>query len=170
MRILPSWSTVINEKVGSMDRIDDGDIQSVSRVDRLPIRQRSASQRINAQLQAGAANGVHVDDILQIANVGQDKIFLVRGRGLDGFFERHALHPYISRAQQFVGAILNPARHVGIGRAAVGRVVLEASVLRRIVRGRNDDAVGEVILAAAVVNQNGSRDDRRRSYTVILAE
>ncbi len=35
-------------------------------------------------------------------------------------------------------------------------------------RWSDHDAVSEVLLAAAVVNENGSRDDRGRSYTVAL--
>ena len=61
-------------------------------------------------------------------------------------------------------------RHVGIGGAAVGRVVLEAAVLGRIVRRRDDDAVGEVLLAAAVVDEDGSRDDRRRRDAVVALD
>ena len=51
----------MNEKVGSIVRIDDRDVQFVFRVDRLPVRHGSAAQRIDAQLEAGAANRVHVD-------------------------------------------------------------------------------------------------------------
>ena len=39
------------------------------------------------------------------------------------------LHARVAAAQQLVGPVLDPARHVGVGGAAVGRVVLEAAVL-----------------------------------------
>ena len=90
----------------------------------------------------GAANRIHVNDIFEITNIRQDEIFLMSCFGLDSFGKWNPLHTDIPRAQQFVRAILYPAGHVGIGRAAVGRVVLEASILRRIVRWRNHDAVG----------------------------
>jgi len=48
---------------------------------------------------------------------------------------------------------LHPPCHVGVGRAAWRRVVLEAAVLRRCAR-RDDDAVGEVLLVGAVVNED----------------
>ena len=80
----------------------------------------------------------------------------------------HALHAGIAASEQLVRAVLDPVRHVGIGRTAVRGVVLEAAILRRIVRRRDHDAVGEVILAAAIVNQNRPRDDRRRSHAVVL--
>ena len=84
--------------------------------------------------------------------------------------ERHALHSSIVSAQQFVGAILHPARHVGIGRAAVGRIVFEAAVLRRIVRRRDDDAIGETGFASAIVNEDGTRDDRRRRHAIVALD
>ena len=59
------------------------------------------------------------------------------------------------------------SRNVGIGRAAVGWVVFEAAIFGRIMRRRYDDAIGQVVSAAAVVNQNGVRDDRRRSDPVV---
>ena len=57
-----------------------------------------------------------------------------------------------------VGAVLNPLGGGGVGRATVGWVVLEAAVLGWVVRGGDDDAVGEVDLAAAVVGEDGVRE------------
>ena len=51
MRIFPSWSTVMNEKVGSIVRIDDLNVQSMNRVNRIPVRKRCPTQRVHAQLQ-----------------------------------------------------------------------------------------------------------------------
>jgi hypothetical protein len=64
--------------------------------------------------------------------------------------------------QQLVGLPLDPAGDLVIGRTAVGRIVLEAAVLRRIMRGRDYDAVGQPALASAIVGQDRMRDDRRR--------
>ena len=168
MRIFPSWSTVMNEKVGSMVRLTTSNVQSMNRVDRVPVRKRCPTQRVYAQFEMGAANGVDVDDVAEIANIGENKIFLMRGRGSNRFFEWNAFDSGISRAQQFVRTILHPARDFGIGWTTVGRVVLETSVLGRVVRWRDDDAVGEVILATTVVHEDGARDDRSRRYTVVF--
>ena len=113
-----------------------------------------AAERVHAQLEASGADGIHVDDVTQVVDVGQTKVFLVRGPCLEGRGERHALRTAISAAQQFVGPVLDPVRHVGVGGATVGRIVLEAAVLGRIVRRRDDDAVGEMLLAAAVVDED----------------
>ena len=61
-------------------------------VDRLPVRFGSASKRVYGQLEAGGANGVHVDDVPQVADVRDDEVFLVGAPCLDGRRERHALH------------------------------------------------------------------------------
>ena len=87
-----------------------------------------------------------------------DEVLGARRRGRERRCVRDALHAGVAGAQQLVGAILDPPRDVGVGRAAVGRVVLEAAVLRRIVRRRDDDAVGEVPAAAAVVDEDRARD------------
>ena len=74
--------------------------QSINRIDRLPVWPRGSAQRVHAEFEVGAANGVDVHDILEIANVGQDEIFLVgASRGADGFLERNALYIFVSRPQ-----------------------------------------------------------------------
>ena len=104
-------------------------------------------------------------------DVGQDEVVLVRRRGLAApLATARVARRALPVAQQLVGAVLDPARHVGVGRAAVGRVVLEAAILRRIVRRRDDDAVGEVVRAAAVVDEDGARDDRRRRHAVVALD
>ena len=57
---------------------------------------------------------------------------------------RTPLDVAVLRREQLVRALLNPARDVGVGGTAVRRVVLEPAVLGRVVRGRDDDPVGEV--------------------------
>jgi hypothetical protein len=47
------------------------------------------------------------------------------------------------------------------------RVVFEAAIFRRIMRGCDDDAVG-LVSACPVVYENGSRDSRCRSEAVGL--
>src|SRR5208283_627755 len=91
-------------------------------------------------------------------------------RRVDSLGERNSLDPRIPSSQQFVRPVFNPTSHIRIGRATVGWVVLEAAILWWIVRWRDHDAVGEVLGAAPVVNQNGSGDNRRRSYPVVLLD
>src|SRR5579884_2274903 len=86
----------------------------------------------------------------------------------DGFLVRNAFYVFVTRPQQIVCAILYPAGDIGVRRAAIGRVVLETSVLGRIMRWRDHDPVGEVFLPAKVVDENGMRDHGRRRYTAIF--
>src|SRR5215472_8484660 len=90
--------------------------------------------------------------------------------GLDGCRERHTFYASITFSQQLVGALFDPLRYVSVGRATVGRIVLEAAVLRRVMRGRNNDAVGKVILAITVVREDRSRDDGRRRDAVVALD
>ena len=90
--------------------------------------------------------------------------------GPDRLGERHALDLGIAGSEQGVGAVLDPRRDVGVGRAAVGRVVLEAAVGGRIVRRRDHDAVARVLGAAAVVDEDRVRDDRRRRHAVVALD
>ena len=151
--------------------VDHGDVQLVDRVDRLPVLPGGAAERIHAELQAGAPDGVHVDDVFQVVDIGQDEVFLVGARRLDGRCEDGTrVTPALPPVQQLVGPILDPSRHVGVGRAPVGRVVLEAAVLRRVVRGRDNDTVGEVVPAAAVVDEDGPRDDGRWRDAIVALD
>jgi hypothetical protein len=72
-----------------------------------------------------------------------EKIVLVRRRGAAGARERRAPHVLDAAFEQEVGARLDPSGDLRIGRPAVRRVVLEAAALGRIVRWRDDDAVGK---------------------------
>jgi len=58
--------------------VDDVNVQAVLRIDRLPVRQRSAAQRIDRQLQPGRANRLHVHDALQVTDIGRDEVVLMR--------------------------------------------------------------------------------------------
>jgi hypothetical protein len=147
-------------------RIHDNYIKLVDGVDRLPIMDRGPAERIHAQLQAGGSDRVHVNDVSEVVDIRQDEVFFVRAARPDGIRERQALHPDIAAPQQFVGSVLNPLRHIGVGRATIGRVVLEATILRRVVRWRDDDAVRELFLAAAIMNEDSPRDDRRGRHAV----
>ena len=67
---------------------------------------------------------------------------------------------------QLVGPLGDHARRVGVGRTAVRRVVLEAAVGRRVVRGRDHDAVGQTRAGRQVLAAVGAEDrvrDRRAS-------
>ena len=137
-----------HEREGRIDlRIDDRDVEAVDRVDRLPVvhapRRRADRRRASGRAARIASMSMTLP---QIVDIGQDEIVLVRRlprlmAAANGMRFTPALPP---RSSSLARSWIH-LRHVGVGRAAVGRVVLEAAVLRRIVRGRDDDAVGEVL-------------------------
>src|SRR5215831_11577670 len=104
----------------------------VQRVDRLPVRQRRATQRIYREREPRSADRIYVDYVLEIAHIGQDEIFLMGRGGVERCFVAHTLYARVDASEQRVCPLLNPMGHVGIGWAAVRGIVLDAAVLRRI--------------------------------------
>ena len=92
------------------------------------------------------------------------------GRGGYRPFVGNALHGLVPGGQQVVGPVFDPARGVGVGRAAVRRIVFEAAVFRRIMGRGDDNAVGKLRGALAIAGQDGMGDDRRRGIAETLLE
>src|SRR6185437_11862740 len=97
-------------------------------------------------------------------------IVLVRRRGTSGAVEGDAYSAPEAITEQLVGAILDPARDVGIGRTAVGGVVLEAAIVGRIVRRSHDYAVSQSAGTPAIVAEDRVRDNRSRGVTVSVVD
>src|SRR5215469_3634706 len=148
--------------------VDHVELQSVDRIDRLPVRQGSSTEWINANLETGAPNRLHVHDVFEIANEPCYEVLLMGGRQTKRLVVCNSFYRFIIRAQQIVCPVLYPARNVRIGGTAVRRVVLETSIFRRIVGWCNDNPIGEVLSAPAVIDQNGVRNDGCGSYSVTL--
>jgi hypothetical protein len=129
-----------------------------------------AAERVDGELEAGGADCLHVDDIAQVVDVGQDEIFLVRRFSIECSGEAHSLHPGIAVPQKFVGPVLDPLGHVSISRTTVRRVVLETAVLGRVVRRGDDNAVREMLGARAVVDEDRARDDRGRCKSAVTLD
>ena len=156
-----------HEREGRVDsRIDHFDLEAVNAIDRLPVVHARAAERVHCELQSRGADRVHVDDVPQVLHVRSREVLLVERRSTLSRSERQTFRRPIVLAQQRIGARLNPARHVGVGRPAVRRVVLEAAILRRVVRRRDDDAVRQPVRAAAVVHENRPRYRRCRRETI----
>jgi len=118
-------------------RVDRGvhhvQIKAVVFADRRPVAHTCATQRIYAQAQIGAAQGVHVDHVFQIGNIGIQVIMTMGSAGFKGLLVAYALDPGQPGREQFIGLGFNPLGDIGISRAAIGRVVLETAAFWRIV-------------------------------------
>ena len=131
---------------------------------------RGAAERVNRELEAGGANGLHIDDVAQVSDVRQDEVVPVRRVRAESSLEPHPFYAGIAAPQKVIGAVLDPPGHVDIGRTSVSRVVLEAAVLRRVMRRGDDNAVGELLASPAIVDEDRVRDDRRRRHPVVLLD
>src|SRR6266700_1834259 len=155
---------------GVDDRIHDDNVHVIDRVDRLPIRPGGTTERVYPQLKTGGADEVHIDDVPQILNVRHYEVLLVCRVCLDGGRKGQTFDAGVALAQQSVGPVLDPRGDVEVSGTTVGWIVLETAVLRRVVRGRDDNAVGEVLCTIPVVNEDVPRDDRCRRDAVVLLD
>ena len=134
--------------------VDHFQIQTIVLGNRRPIAHPCSAQRIHAQTQFGVTNGVEVDHVDQVGDVGVEVIMAVRGAGLERLLVADALHARQFVRQQLVGLGFDPLGDVGIGRAAVGWVVFVAAALWRVVRWRNNHAVRQASSTATVIAKN----------------
>src|SRR6201991_1561580 len=116
-----------------------------------------AAERIDAHAYALGTDDVEVEDILEIADIALQEIELLRAAGLDGAGERRALDVAQPAFDQHVGARSDPRGGIGIGRATMRWVVLDAAALGRIMRRRDDDAVRATAVAATVMHEDRVR-------------
>ena len=150
-----------HEAEGGIERIvQHGQRHAVAFADAAPIGHAGAAQRIRADVEARAADGVHIQHAAQIVHVCRNIIVAVCCGYLPRALVRHAQNLAQPALQQFVGAVFDPARRAGIRRAAIRRIVFESAIVRRIVRGRDHDAVGQAVRAPAIVGQDGVRQRR----------
>ena len=167
MRILPSQSSVMNRHVGSTSGLTTVEVEPVALADRRPVVDARTAQRVGADAHAGRPDRVDVDDVAagRRRTCRGSRMAAPRRGPMANGTRSHAVEP---GREQLVGAAGDPAGRVGVGRPAVGRVVLEPAVVRRVVRGRDDDPVGQAgsARAPAVGAQDGVRHRRRRRVAV----
>ena len=138
-------------------------VEAVALTDRAPVRDGRAAQRVHAQPQPRRGDRRHVHHVAEVRDVGTHEVI---GGGMKARpLERDARHTGEAvgtrRLEDPVRLVLDPAGDVGVRGAAVGRVVLEAPVLGRVVRRRHDDAVGEPVRPASVGHEDRVRDRGR---------
>ena len=133
MRILPSWSTVMNENVGSTVGLTTVDVEAVRLVDRLPVVRRAAPPSGSTPSFSPAARIASMSmTFAQIVDVGRRRN---RPGACVARLERRCEAACASRRRCSAqsSSLARSWIHVGdvgVGRAAVGRVVLEAAVAR----------------------------------------
>ena len=118
-------------------RVDDLEVEPVALGDGLPEGQARAAHGVHADPEPARADGLHVDHAGEVGDVGLDVVVLARRGGAERRRERDALDLAIPSRQERVGPGLDDRGLVGVRRAAVRRVVLEAAVVGRVVRRRD---------------------------------
>ena len=138
----------------------DLEIQPVSFRDQRPVGDGGVAQRVHSDLQVGGTDRFEVEDGVQASHIQFPEVEGLGGRG--GFGPGQGLTADAGKLfpQEFVGAGLDFGRDIGISRAAVGRVVFEAAVLRRVVGRGDNDSVGESGGATRVVIEDGEGNRR----------
>jgi len=63
----------MNENAGSITGLTTGDVELVDEVDRLPVRSRRSPEWSTPSVRPAAADGVRVDDILEIFDIGSTR-------------------------------------------------------------------------------------------------
>ena len=133
-----------------------------------PIVHAGAAQRIHPHANAGAADRIEIDHVAEVGGVGLEKIVCPGGARALRLFEGQAFHIRQAGQQQRVSLFFDPGGDARVGRTAVRRIVFEAAILGRIVRGRDDDAVGQPVLAPEIVDEDRLGNRRRRGVFATL--
>ena len=139
-----------------------GERYAVAFRDLAPILHPGPSEGIHRQAERRAPQNVEVHDVAEVSDVGLQVLVTVRCRSVPRPFEWDAFYVVSAARQEGVGPFLDPGCHLAFGGTTVGRIVLEPSIGRRIVRGGDDDAVGPSAAATAIVRKDRMRHDRCR--------
>ena len=83
-----------------------------------------------------------------------------------GFIEWHAFDALQTVVEERVGLILDQSGDLAFGGATMRRIVLEAPVLGRVVRGRDHDSVCQTARSSAIVFEDRMRDGGRGSVFI----
>ena len=161
MRIRPSQSSGMKPNVGST--------MSLTTSSSTPYRSAIGRQYATPAPPSGstptfrprAADRFHVHDGTELLHIRTDVVMGVGGTRASSAFVGNPHHSLERIGKQRIGPVFDPASHAGVCGSAVRRVVLEAAVLGRVVRRRDDDAVRERRGPLAIARENGMRHHRR---------
>src|SRR5260370_586763 len=163
----PNDPVTVEEAEGRSERIAArGCGQAVAADDRLPMVAGGAAQRIDAYSDAGGAARPHVDDVSEVGDIGPDVIVAVNASRFTCAVIGDAFDAPQTILEKAVGGALDHRSDIGIRRAAIGRIIFEAAIIRRIMRRPDHDAVGNAALPALVMGQDGAGINR--SWRIIV--
>ena len=134
-------------------------VQPVSLCYGIPHRQCRAPHGVNTQFKATRGNRGHIHHLRQAIHVVRHIVPRL-GRN-NRHPARRGFHPYQTGLQQGIRPVFNPSSCIRARRPAVWAVVFNTAIFRRIVGGRNNQAIRQLVGTGAVMGQNGMRHQRR---------
>ena len=150
--------------------VHDGEVEAVTLLDRLPVGNDAPPSGSMRRAHARRLDGRHVNHLAERRHVGRDEIVLMRVARLERGFVAEALHIFVAAAQEFVRAILHPARDVRVRRAAVGGIVFEATVPGGLCDGVMTMPSAMTVGAPAIVSEDRVRNRRRGRETIVALD
>src|ERR1039457_4935971 len=135
-----------------------------------PVMNTSSTKRINSKTKFLAATSVHVNHVAKVVDVTGDIVVPMRRRGAQRLRMGNSFYSLEFGSQQSVRVCLNPTSNCVVRRPAIRRVIFEPTVMRRIMRGRDDNPVCQSLFTPAIVSQNRVRIYRGRRIFVPFGE
>src|SRR5207247_2689706 len=89
--------------------VDDGEVQPVAFGNWPPVVDASASERIHAQADLRAPNGVHIDHIAKVADVGRKVVVPMCRAGAKSLFVRYPQYPLKAGRANLVRVCSHPS-------------------------------------------------------------
>ena len=120
------------------------------------------SHGIYTKFDPGRSNCLQVDHLGQVGNIGRYIVKLVGCIRFESSFKRYPFYAILSIAKYFIGSFGDARSDLIARRPAMGRIVFESAIFRRIVRRGDDHTVGQALLVILIMDQDGMRDDRCR--------
>ena len=143
MRIFPSQSTVMKAKCWINGFVDDRQVETILLCNSRPIIDARSAEGVHAKLDLRVAHRIHVDNAVEIAYIGGQKIVFVGCGCTQSFGKMRAFNTFEVALEKIIGFRFNPRSHARICRSSMRRIVFKTSVIRRIVRRRDYDTVGK---------------------------
>src|ERR1700722_9069937 len=129
-----------------------------------------AAKGINAKVEPRTADDLHFNYVAKIGELGGEIVWLVRCRGTQSLLMGSSFHAGEAGFEQLIRLGLDPIGGDLVRRTAIGGIIFEATVMRRIMRRGDDNSVREPDFPAAIVSQDRVRNHRRRSVFFLFCK
>src|SRR5215831_19998006 len=152
-RIHPNLTVPI-DRHKAKSRIDDVvhylEIESVAIANCVPVSHACASQRIDTNPNLTLADCLKIDDRREIAHIRIEVLMGMNGGSFPRTFKRNSRYSAQAVGKQSNRMLFYRLCDMRVRRSTVGRIVFEAAEFRRVMRWRDNDTIGQPLLAPAI--------------------